>query len=122
MMAACVYCRVETQLYDSGVPICPKCSDAREVRRKPPQNTDQIHVTLVGRIAEATAKLSAANENFNEVLNRFPGGPAHPDGVQNIKNVSRALTVAREEIMTAHRQLNDFIQRGSVPDDLKRTG
>jgi hypothetical protein len=81
-MAACVYCRAETELYDSGVPICPKCSDAREVTRKPPQNTDQIHLTLVSRIAEATAKVSAANEKFNEALNRFPGGPAHPDGVQ----------------------------------------
>jgi len=94
-MAECVYCRAETQLYDRGLPICPKCSDAPEVKRKPGQNTDKIHLILMSRIAEATAKVSAANEKFSEVLNRFPSGPPHPDGVQRIKNASRELTVAR---------------------------
>jgi len=52
-MAECVYCRAETQLYDRGLPICPKCSDAPEVKRKPGQNTDKIHLILMSRIAES---------------------------------------------------------------------
>ncbi len=87
-----------------------------------PQNSDQIHQILVSRIAEATVKVSAATKEFNEMLNRFPGGPAHPDGVQHIKNALRGLAVAREEMMTAHIQLEEYTQRGIVPDDIKRSG
>jgi hypothetical protein len=55
------------------------------------QNTDQTRQTLVSRVAEATAKANAASKEFHEVLGRFPGGPAHPGGVENIKNASREL-------------------------------
>jgi hypothetical protein len=90
------------------------------MKREPPQNTNQIHQTLVSQIAEATARASAANKEFHEVLGRFPGGPAHPGGVQQIKNASRKLTVTREEMMAAHRQLDEYKRSGIVPDDLKQ--
>ena len=118
-MPVCAYCKAEqTQLHVNGIPVCVKC----EMKRKPPQNTNQIHQTLVSQIAEATARASAANKEFNEVLDRFPGGPAHPGGVQQIKNASRKLTVTREEMMAAHRQLDEYNRSGIVPDDLKRSG
>ena len=123
-MERCAFCKAEdTPLYENGVPICLRCADAREIKHKPPQSTDQIHLTLVGVASqEATAKLSAANQKFNEALNRFPGGPAHPDGVQGIRECLRDLTFAREEMIAAHRQLSEFIGRGIVPDDMKRSG
>jgi hypothetical protein len=118
-MPICGFCKSEeTQLHLNGIPFCLKCDE----KCKPPRYTDQTHRNLVSRVADATAKVSAASEAFNEVLGRFPGGPAHPDGVQNIKNASRELSIAREQMMAAHRQLNDFIQHRTVPDDLKRTG
>jgi hypothetical protein len=30
------------------------------------------------------------------------------------------LTLARTEVVGAHNRLNDFLERGIVPDDLKR--
>jgi hypothetical protein len=118
-MPICAFCKSEeTQVHLNGTPICIQC----EEKRKPPRTSDQVHSALVSRVAEATAKVNAASQAFNEVLGRFPGGPAHPDGVQNIKNASRELSVAREEMMDAIRRLIDFIQYRTIPDDLKRTG
>jgi hypothetical protein len=34
-MAKCTYCGSETELFDGGVPICLKCSEQRETKRKP---------------------------------------------------------------------------------------
>ena len=76
-MAKCVYCGSETELYDGGAPICLNCSEAREVKRKPP-NTGQIRTTLVGRIVEATARVSVANQKFSEAIGQFPSGLPHP--------------------------------------------
>jgi len=38
------------------------------------------------------------------------------------KNASRKLDIARKEMMKAHSRLNEFIELGLVPDDLKRSG
>ena len=45
-----------------------------------------------------------------------------PDGVQRIRSVSHELTVARNEMIRAHNRLNEFLERGTVPEDLKRSG
>ena len=29
-MAQCAQCKAETELYHTGIPVCPSCSDARE--------------------------------------------------------------------------------------------
>jgi hypothetical protein len=121
-MAECTYCKSETKLYDNGVPICPKCLEARIIKRKPPQNTDQIRTALVSQIVNATARVSEANQKFSEAVGHFPSGLPHPDGVQRIKNASNELTSARKEMMTAHKRLNEFIEHGIVPEDLKRSG
>jgi hypothetical protein len=44
-----------------------------------------------------------------------------PDGTQRIHNASHKLTEARNTMMKAHRRLNDFLERGTVPEDLKRS-
>lgn len=121
-MAECAWCSAPTQLYDNGVPVCLKCSEAREVKRKPSQVTGEIRRDLVGEVVEATTKLSLANQHFCAIMDQFPGGLPHPDGVRRIKNASNELTVARKQMMTAHKRLTDFMERGIVPDDLKRSG
>jgi hypothetical protein len=117
-MAKCAYCENETQLYNGGVPICVVCADKREGKRKLP-NTDQIRTALVSRIAQTTARVSAANQVFNEAIGQTPTGLPHPDGVQRIKNASNDLNFARSQMMDAHKRLTDFIERGVVPADLK---
>jgi hypothetical protein len=42
--------------------------------------------------------------------------------VQRIRNASHELTAARNEMMEAHHRLNEFLERGTVPEDLKRSG
>jgi hypothetical protein len=55
-------------------------------------------------------------------VGQFPGGLPEPNGAQQIQNASNALTIARKEMATAHNRLNDFLNRGVVPEDLKRSG
>src|ERR1700730_4656069 len=121
-MAACTYCRAETQLYDGGVPICLECSEAQEIKRKPGATVLEIRTILSQELYAATARGKEARKQFDEAMGRFPSVVPHPDGAQRIKNASNALTVARHEMTTAHNRLNDFLGRGIVPEDLKRRG
>lgn len=120
-MAECAYCKAHTELHESGIPICPNCSEARS-KRKPPTSSPEIRTALVNHIVEATARVSAANQEFSEIMSQFPSGLPHPDGIQRIKNASHRLDLARKEMMKAHSRLNDFIELGIVPEDLKRSG
>jgi len=115
-MAQCSKCGAETEMYFAESPICVKCSDARQ-----PADTDQIRTALVGRIAEATAGLSEANRKFSEAIGQSPSGLGESAGVR-IKDASNELTLARKEMMTAHKHLGDFVDRGMVPEDLKQSG
>ncbi len=120
-MAKCIYCGSETELYDGNVPICIKCCEEREAKSKLPRTEERIRAVLVKRVAEATARLSSANELFSTVINHFPSGVPHPDGSLRVKKASSDLSAARAEMMEAHKRLTDFIERGIVPEDLKRT-
>jgi hypothetical protein len=120
-MAQCAHCKAETYLYASGVPICIKCSDLWQAKRKPPAATQDIRTTLFQDLLGATARNSEAIRGFDEVTGQFPSGLPHPDGVQRIKYASNALSIARKEMATAHNRLNDFLSRGIVPGDLKQS-
>jgi hypothetical protein len=119
MPAECIFCKAETELYDSGVPVCVKCADAR-TKPKPPATEQQIRRTLLQDVLELTARINEATREFEAVTGQIPSGLTHPDGVQRIKNASNALSIARKEMGTAHNRLNDYLCRGIVPDDLKQ--
>ena len=121
-MAACAHCGAETQLFDGGVPICLECSEAQDLKRKPVISALEIRTILFQELYAATAQGNDARRQFDEVMGRFPSGMPHPDGVQGIKNASDALTIARKELAVAHNRLNDFLGRGIVPENLKRSG
>jgi hypothetical protein len=55
-------------------------------------------------------RADAASEDFQRVVEEIPSGMPHTDGVQRIKNVSRKLSKARDEMMEAHRLLDDYIK------------
>jgi hypothetical protein len=89
-MARCAHCKAETFMYESDVPICIECSEKREhLARKPPISSTQIQTLLVNEIVEATARVSAANDEFYKVMSQVPSGLPHPDGSQRIHNASR---------------------------------
>ena len=120
-MAQCAYCKTETELHESGTPVCPTCSDAR-TKRKPPATSQQIRSALLQDILELTARTNEATREFEAIMGQAPSGLPHPDGAQRIKSASTRLSIAREELMKAHRRLNDHIERLDMPDDLKQTG
>jgi hypothetical protein len=115
-MALCAFCKVEeTMLYESGVPVCLKCADPSPERRN-------ARIALFREMHDAVARAEAATEAFAAITSKIPSGLPHPDGVRRIQNVSQELTAARNEMMKAHHRLNDFIEQGIVPEDLKRSG
>lgn len=121
-MANCIHCGSETGLYSNGAPICFKCAGLAEIRRRPQVASKEIRSLLHEQLLEASKRNSEAIRQFDEVMGQFPSGLPHPDGVQRIKNASNALSTARKEMTAAHTRLNDFLSRGIVPDDLKKSG
>ena len=121
-MAQCAYCKTETQLFDNGVPTCLKCSEGCSIKRKPSATAQEIRTTLLQELQRATKRNSEAIREFEAVIDQFPSGLPHPEGVHRIKTASNALSIARKEMATAHNRLSDFLNRGIVPDELKRSG
>jgi hypothetical protein len=91
------------------------------VKSKPSPTAQEIRNTLFQDLLGATARNGEAMREFDEVMGQFPSGLPYPDGVQRIKNASNNLSVARKEMATAHNRLNDYLNRGIAPEDLKRS-
>jgi len=121
-MEKCAYCQTATELYDGGVPICLECAEAHSIKRKPRATDHEIRTALFQDMLAATARSSEAARKFDTVMGQFPSGLPQPDGVQRIKNAANELSVARAELAVAHNRLNDYLNRGIVPEDLKPTG
>jgi hypothetical protein len=81
-----------------------------------------VKTALLRDLQEATKRADEASDAFLAITTEIPSGIPHPDGTQNIHNASHKLTAAREAIMMAHTRLNDYLERGIVPNDLKRSG
>lgn len=115
-MAECIVCKAETFVQVGTISVCINCLENQA--RTPPRTQQEIRGALVRKIIDATARANAANETFSALTSRFPSGLPHPDGVQRIKNASRELSLARKELMAAHRRLHEFVEGGGVPQDL----
>jgi hypothetical protein len=112
-MAPCAYCRKETELYEGGTPICVECADARAPQ---PSLAARLH----REVAAATARAEAANAAFHALMRDIPSSVPHPDGSQRLHNASRELTLARQAMTEATLRLNEFLNHGTIPEDLKR--
>jgi hypothetical protein len=129
-MELCAFCNVEeTVLYYSGIPTCLKCAEERaahpkpeQPKRKPLATDQQIRGTLLQDILELTARTNEASREFDEAIGQFPSGLPYPDGVQRIRNASSKLSITRKELVKAHARLNEYLDSGVAPDDLKRSG
>ncbi len=113
-MAQCSYCGTETELRESNSPICVQCADLSPEKRA-------VRARLFRDLHVAIKLAELANENFALAI-KAPSDTPSPDGMQLIHNASRQLTVARMEMLRAHNRLNDFLNTGIVPDDLKLSG
>jgi|SRR3954468_11105816 hypothetical protein len=109
-MPECAHCKAETGLHVDGVPVCVRCADKSPKRR-------DLKATLLLDLKNAILRAVEANTAFLSTINDvLPGA----DGTQQVHNASHQLTTARDQMMNAHRRLNDYVEHGIVPDDLKR--
>jgi hypothetical protein len=123
VMALCTYCKTETFMYEGGdIPVCIECSDARKSKCESPRPEHEIRNILQQEFVSAAESARQATASFDAAVREIPSGMPHPDGVQRIHNASRAVSVARVEMMKAHNRLNDYLNRRIVPEDLKRSG
>ena len=112
-MALCAYCQKETELFDGGTPVCIECADA-------PASHHSIAARLRREVTAATERAEAANAAFHAFMRDIPSSVPHPDGSQRLQSASRELTIARQAMMEATLRLNDFLNHGTIPEDLKR--
>ena len=123
-MERCALCKEEdTALYEDGVPVCLKCANERENKAsQKPSSAQSVQNILVEQIVEATNRVNKATHAFFEVMGQVPTGFPHPDGSQRIHNASLELSTARKELMKAHTRLDDFLKKGIMPADARRSG
>jgi hypothetical protein len=62
----------------------------------------------------------AVSDESQAVVTEIPSGMPHPDGVQRIKNVSRRLSSARDQMLKARDCLDEFQSRSAAPGDENR--
>ena len=114
-MTQCVFCLTDTELYDAGSPICVQCSEASPQARV-------ARSKLFRDLSEAIKRADAASAEFLGVTSEIPNGLPRADSVQRIENAAHKLSATRNEMMTAHNRLSEFLEHGILPDDLKRSG
>ncbi|MDP9115272.1 MAG: hypothetical protein M3O20_16525 [Acidobacteriota bacterium] len=112
-MALCAYCRKETDLYHGGTAICVECAEA-------PASQRSIAYRLEREVAAATARAEAANAAFHALMREIPSSVPQPDGSQRLHNASHELTIARRAVTEAALRLNNFLNYGTLPEDVNR--
>jgi hypothetical protein len=110
-VAGCVCCGTETILHLNKTPVCVHCAHLTPATRT-------VRAKLFHGWREAVKKADTANDALMEVTGRAPSGNPHRDP-QRINDVSQQLSVARQEMITAHNRLNAFLEHHIVPDDLQ---
>ena len=116
-MAVCAFCKAqETELYESGIPICIECADVRS-QRKAPVTDPLIRTRLLGDVLEWTARVQDAEKELEAVKMEASSFP-HSDGTQHVKNASLKLTAAGNEYAKAHTRLARYFASGIAPEDL----
>jgi hypothetical protein len=106
-------------LYEKGVPMYLDCVKRRESRK---DRSTSVHAFLVRELAEASRLATSAYMELHAITSDIPSGLPSTDGTQRIYNAANALKAARKEAMTAHNRLEDYLNHGIVPEDLKRSG
>ena len=78
----------------------------------------EIRNALVKRANETSAQAKEASRTFSRIMRESFAGLPHAERIQRIHQASRELSIARCEVLQAHKQLNDFNSRGVIPDGL----
>jgi hypothetical protein len=81
-----------------------------------------IQVVLTEALSEATKDADSAFADLTTIIGDIPSALPQPDGAQRIHNVAAKLAVARHKLAEAQTRLTNYLDRGIVPEDLKRSG
>jgi hypothetical protein len=81
-----------------------------------------IESVLIRDLDEATVGAGVAGMEFRATITDTPSGLPHPDGMQRIVNAAHKRDIARRNLVIAHDRLINYLERGIVPEDLKRSG
>jgi hypothetical protein len=100
----CACCKAETELYDHSAGVCFDCA---------------VRERLTQEVLETTARKGEAFRQFEAIMLHIPSGLPHRDGVQQIKNASNELSIARKEMVRAYERLGNYLDNRIVPEDLK---
>ena len=115
-MEECSYCGGKARLYFNGKPVCVSCAQKVDL------NKTTTQAELAKTLSEAKLRTDAAFKEFTTLINGIPSGLPQPDGAQRIQNAAVSLRVAQRNQVTALNRLREFLEKGIVPDDLKRSG
>jgi hypothetical protein len=115
-MAECSYCGQETELHQGGMATCINCTTRPVILD--PDTFPSIHRRLAQEVAHSATELAAITRTHNEIMGDIPSGLPHPDGVQRIHSISTQVAIVRENMKRAHSRLNDFLESGTIPQDL----
>ncbi len=86
-----------------------------------PKNSE-VRATLFENLIAAVSDVAMARREFIKVTGNVPGDLSCPDGTQRFKEVSRKLADAIKTMKNAQTRLNDYLNCGVAPEDLKRDG
>ena len=117
-MAQCAYCKAETFLYISGVPVCINCAGTHGAK----PSEEQVRRLLTEQRIVATVRTNAALREFNDVMASCQAACQPRTELSIFKTPPANLIAARKEMGRADNHLNDFLNRSIVPEDLKRSG
>jgi len=68
---------------------------------------------------EATAEHNAATAAHERLMWEIQSATPHPDRAQRIHSIAEQVSIAKKNLNRAHSRLSDFLDRGTIPEDLK---
>jgi hypothetical protein len=75
---------------------------------------------LRAEVERTHAEYDRVKQDFRLVSADIPSGLPHPDGMQRIRNASRAQLAAIAAFEAALKRFNGFLVSGTVPQDLEK--
>jgi hypothetical protein len=117
-MEKCAFCKTQTDVFANNVPICSKCSAEHE--HALPLMEQYIRNALQKELLTAEVRALKAKDEFRAITRDIPSGLPSPDGTQRLQNALKEVRASYAEMMKVQQRVVGFLDRGIVPDDLKR--
>jgi hypothetical protein len=78
-----------------------------------------VEETLRTAVDQARTRYKKAFRDFESAIADSPNSSPQPDGVQRLRAAMSERSFAQQELDKALRRINDYLLRGTVPEDLR---